>query len=201
MAILTPPAEFIPSRLTPTLVANTQSGGRSPFDGTEQTLELPGARWAATLAFEGLTEAEWRPVFAFIASLGGGAGRFAWALPILRRGTRTAGVVGAAGQTGKTLATTGWTGSGTAARAGDLIGWNDPTGRPQLHIVTADVTPVAGAATLAIAPAIRRSPNAAAALALTAPTAVWKLAGDRNPMEIVTGLIAGGSLEIEEALV
>ena len=203
MTILVPPLVFgLPSRFSFALQAHTQSGGRSPFDGTEQTLEQPGARWAGTLGWEGLTADEWRPLMAFLATLGGRAGRFAWGPPVPRRGTRTGGVVAGAGQVGKQLATSGWAGAGFVARAGDWIGWTGADGRPALHMVTADVdVGAATTATLPIAPAIRRSPAAGAALALAAPTSVWRLAGDRNPLDIARGLIAGGSLDIEETLV
>lgn len=142
---LTPPPVFLlPSRLTLAPVANTQSGGRSPFDGSEQTLELPGQRWTASLGWDGLTEDEWRPLLAFLASLGGRAGRFFWGPPVPRRGDagstdgRTPRVLDA-NQLGRSLTTTGWGASGFAARAGDMIGFTAANGRRALHMVTADV--------------------------------------------------------------
>jgi len=52
MTILTFPADILgPTQMQLSLRGNTQSGGRSPFDGTEQTLELPGAAWIASLTF------------------------------------------------------------------------------------------------------------------------------------------------------
>jgi hypothetical protein len=188
MTVLSFPSDVLaPSSLTLDIVANTQSGGKSPFDGTEQTLEMPGAAWMAKVTFENLQNAEWRSLLSFLVDLGGKAGRFTWAPPFTRQGTATGGHINGAGQTGKSLVTAGWGGTGYAARNGDLIGWTDPTGRPALHIVTADATPSGGACTLAIAPAIRRPPADATALALTAPVALWRLADDTNGMDWMTG--------------
>jgi hypothetical protein len=92
MTIIAAPAILSePSTLSVALMANTQSGGRSPLDGTEQTLRQPGERWMASLGFEGLTQDEWRPLMAFISRLGGRAGRFTWSPPLPRRATGIAG--------------------------------------------------------------------------------------------------------------
>lgn len=48
----------------------------SPFGGTTQTSEVPGARWAAKLNFTNLQPAEQRELSAFLISLRGMAGRF-----------------------------------------------------------------------------------------------------------------------------
>lgn len=205
MTILTPPDVFnLPSRLTFAPVANTQSGGRSPFDGTEQTLRMPGERWTATLAWEGLTQSEWRPLMAFLARLGGRAGRFTWSPPFPRRasGLGASGpVVAGAGQSGASLALSGWQASAQAFLAGDLLSWTDAAGRQRLHMATADVTATAGGTcTVPIAPPLRSSPVDGGAVEIVAPSAVFRLSQDRNPIDVVRGLIAGGSLDIEEAL-
>jgi hypothetical protein len=206
MTILTPPAVFnLPSRLTFAPVANTQSGGRSPFDGTEQTLRQPGERWGATLGWDGLTQAEWRPLMAFLAQLGGRAGRFTWSPPFPRRasGLGASGpIVAGAGQTGASLALSGWQASAQAFLAGDLLSWTDAAGRRRLHMATADVTASGGGTcTVAIAPPLRSPPVNASAVEILAPSGVFRLSQDRNPMDLVRGLIAGGSIDIEEALV
>jgi hypothetical protein len=200
MTILTWPAGVLePASFTPRLIGNTQSGGRSPFDGTEQTLALPGARWGCEAKWEGLQADEWRVLMAFLWSLEGRAGRFTWAFPQTRQGTQTGGLVNGAGQSGKTLITDGWTGTGYAVRAGDWIGWTDATGRPALHHVTADATPTAGACTIALTPALRRPPPDNAALALAAPPAVWMLSADDAPQpQISPGYVADITLQIEE---
>ncbi len=394
MTILTPPAVFLsPSTLTVAPIANTMSGGRSPLDGTEQTLALPGSRFGATLGWSNLAQDEWRPLLAFITALGGTAGRFAWAPPLPRRAAGIAGrtnlvpngqFVGAATGTpgtpgtgwtlsglaggtvavsgvgvdtdgaayidvaasgtatgtvaarlemtpntalaegwvmtgaatlqfigtptniatvsarispfnagggalgevasaasitplltaatrrtatfaapsgsatgrlridmrvntgatyaatlrikqpqleraaaanayiatngnpltalegpfvvaataaGSTVALRGWAALADAARAGDLVSWVDASGRSRLHMATADaVAAEDGTCTLAFAPPLRRALAANTAVSFTAPTAIWRLTQNRNPMELVRGLVAGGTLEIEEAL-
>jgi hypothetical protein len=151
MTILSWPAGLRnPSSISgPALTANTQSGGRSPFDSTEQTLELPGARWVAELRWDNLPPTQWRILTAFIASLRGQSGRFAWGpsgfVPRLATGAANPGEtirVRTASQTGATLDTTGWDGLAAPAKAGDFIGYLSAAGRPQLLMVTADVAPV-----------------------------------------------------------
>lgn len=166
----------VPNDFSMGLAANTQSGGRSPFDGTEQTLELPGARWVAELRWRNLDIAEWRTLTAFVAALGGRAGRFWW--PVESRFPRrgTAGgtpLVNGAGQTGRTLLTDGW-GAGTAFLMGDIFVYVDPAGRPIMHQVTADVTVAGGAASIPITPPIRRSPADNAALLLVNVSPLWR---------------------------
>ncbi|MBK1656842.1 phage head spike fiber domain-containing protein [Paracraurococcus ruber] len=126
------------------LAANTQSGGRSPFDGTEQTLALPGAKWAAEVRWNTLPEAQWRIMQAFLAGLRGRAGRFTWGPTHMpRKGDGGADSVGrrvlSGSQTGGTLLVTGFDGGSFAFRAGDIFGWTGPDGRPQLRMVTDDV--------------------------------------------------------------
>tara|TARA_R110000751_G_scaffold307640_1_gene430339 strand:- start:27984 stop:28601 length:618 start_codon:yes stop_codon:yes gene_type:complete len=192
-----------PNSVSLALVANTQSGGRSPFDGTEQTLELPGSRWSAEIRWQNLPETQWRIMQAFIASLGGRAGRFTWGpnhMP--RRGTRGgAAQVFGGGQTGRSLVTGFWSGSGLAFAVGDIVGWTDPVGREVFHMVTADA-PVDGsnAATLQLAPPIRRSPTNGTALNLTNPRAVWRTTGDATALEYERGVFAAVQLSIEEAI-
>jgi len=203
MTILVPPAAFVPGSFRLRLVGNTQSGGRSPFDGTEQRLELPGARWAATLSWEGLTQAESRPLLAFLAQLRGRAGRFRWWPPLPRRATGTASncQVDGANQLGASISLKGFA-AGQAFLAGDLFGFADPAGRLALHMATADVTAGAnGLVAVPLTPPIRRSPNNNAAVTLAQPEAIWALATDDAGLDIASALIAGGSIDIEEVLV
>ena len=166
------------------LAANTQSGGRSPLDGTEQTLALPGARWMAELRFRNLDLPQWRILDGFVARLGGRAGRFTWAPPRPRRGVAT--VPGAITMTAGTaagsaaLSVTGFgAGSGVAWEAGDLLGWVDGTGRAALHMaVAATSVNGSGAATVTLAPPIRRGVATGTALTMTSPPAVWRLQRD-----------------------
>lgn len=201
------PAAILPSRFRIELVANSQSGGRSPFDGTEQTLELPGARWAADLSFEGLPSEEHRPFLAFLTALRGRAGRFDWRVPLPRQGVAGGTpVIRQAGLTGVVVRTSGW-GAGVAVVPGDFVGWTDPTGRPALHQVTGDaneapnsVTSAAGIADFSVTPPIRRAPALNAPFFSSNAVGRFRLAEDRAGLDIARGLMAGGNLRIEEAI-
>ena len=211
MAILSFPAGIRnPTSVQFGLAANTQSGGRSPFDGTEQTLALPGDRWVAEIRWARLPEAEWRIMQAFLANLRGRAGRFTWGpgafMP--RKGTRPGdGGLGpriAAVSTGRVIRTKGWSttpGSGFTFRRGDLFGYLDPAGRPMLHMATEDNGPAGdGTANFTISPSIRRSPAIDTPLILENPTAVWRLREDAVPLEYERGVFASLVLSIEEAI-
>lgn len=207
MTIYEWPSAILPSRFRMKLIANTQSGGRSPFDGTEQTLELPGARWAADLSFEGLPAEEHRPFLAFLTSLRGRAGRFTWQVPLPRQGTAGGTpVMRLAGQTGRKIHTSGWA-AGVAVAPGDFICWVDPTGRWALHQVTGDaddapasaVVTGGGLADFHVTPPIRRAP-ALNAPVYTVGVGIFRLAEDEAGLDIGRGLMAGGNLRIEEAI-
>ena len=176
MTTLTFPS-LVPQSCEWALVSNTQAH-RSPLNGTVQTLELPGSRWAATLRFDNLNQADTRTMVAFLAKLRGRAGRFylydhSLAAP---RGIATGTpLVKGASQTGASLITDGWTISQTGIlKAGDYIGVNG-----ELKIVTADVNSDGiGDATLSIEPPLRSSPADNAAITVTRPTCTMMLADD-----------------------
>lgn len=204
MAILEfPTGIYQPNSAMLALAANTQSGGKSPFDGTEQTLAMPGAHWVAELRWNRLPSDQWRKMQAFVASLNGRAGRFRMGFPhLFRRGNATgAPVVFPANQTGAVLQTGSWTASsGAAFRAGDLVGYVDPAGRNVLHMVTADCFVGGdGASNVPISPPIRRSPASLTPLNL-APVAIWKLTSDTTGLEYGGAIAAALTLSIEEAL-
>lgn len=215
MTILTFPADILgPTDMQLSLRGNTQSGGRSPFDGTEQILELPGAAWVASLTFR-LHAGDQAPhggqaqvLEGFIASLRGRAGRFTWAPPRRRRGVaqsisggQASRQVSGASQTGSSIVTSGWpVSTSNLYLPGDTIGWLDPTGRAQMHFVTAAAgSNGSGVCTVAISPPIRRSPTNAAPL-LAAPSPVWRLAQDAQRISHTAIGIVEFSLDIEEAI-
>lgn len=213
MSILAFPTTILPpTEMQLSLRGNTQSGGRSPFDGTEQTLELPGAVWVASLTFR-LHAGEQAPyagqaqvLEAFLASLRGRAGRFTWAPPRRRRGSagtlgQTSRQIDGGSQTGSSIGTKGWPGSSANIYLpGDSIGWTDPTGRAQMHMVTAPVSSTgSGTATVPITPPIRRSPSNNAAL-LADPAPVWRLTADTQRIRHMPNQMVEFQFEIEETL-
>jgi hypothetical protein len=200
MTILAFPTIASPSAVSWWLRGNTQTH-RSPFDGTAQTLSMPGARWEASVQWEILNGEDRRALEAFIASLEGAAGRFYFGPPHgFRRGTGTGPVtIKTAGQTGKSLVTTGWTG-GTPFEVGDWLSF-EASGRRYLHIVTVPGTPAGGDLTCGISPPIRRSPAAGSVVEIAAPTGIFMLASDdAGEMQVRAPQLGAVSLDIVEAL-
>lgn len=116
MTILTFPTIRRPSGASYRLRGNTQSH-RSPLDGTEQTLEMPGAVWELTASWESLGTDDQRVLAAFLADLRGGAGRFTYSPAVWTPRRATGGgtpLVNGGGQTGKQIITDGWTGEAMA---------------------------------------------------------------------------------------
>jgi hypothetical protein len=200
MTILTFPTIARPSAVSWRLRGNTQTH-RSPFDGTTQTLSMPGARWVASVQWESLDGVDRRILEAFMASLEGTAGRFYFGPPHgFRRGTGTGTItVKTAGQAGKSLVTTGWIG-GTPFEVGDWLSF-EASGRRYLHIVTAPGSPVSGDLTCGISPPIRRSPAAGALVEISAPAGIFMLASDdAGEMRVRVPELGAVTLDIEEAL-
>ena len=205
MTILTFPSIRRPSRASYRLRGHTQTH-RSPLDGTEQTLELPGAVWELTVSWESLDAADTRVLAAFLANLRGAAGRFYYS-PALWSPRRAAGggspLVNGGAQSGGSLITDGWTPSAEVALAGDWLSFDDVGARRRLHMVTATATADgSGAATLAITPPIRRAPADDAAVEVVAPAGVFRLPGDDAPeMQLRPPMLGSLTLTMVEALV
>lgn len=194
-----------PSEVSWRLRSNTQTHV-SPLDGTMQTLRLPGARWAATLAWPSLVDPDRRVLEAWLASLNGRAGRFFFGPPHAARRS-TGGWFGPApyisgpNQVGASLVTGGWHVNTNVMRAGDYFSYIDVTGRRRLHIVTSDVSSNAsGFATFLISPTIRRPGADGAPLELFSPTGVFMLADDESGIATRPPLIGSVTLDIVEAL-
>lgn len=125
----------------------------SPFTGTQQVQDWGGEWWTYEIEFTARQGADGRRLSAFFAALGGSRDTFIFRDPLvgypLAAGTA---LVNGAGQTGNTLAVDGL---GTQALlAGDFVQLGT-LGTTRLYQLTADATPVAGAATLQIVPKLR----------------------------------------------
>jgi hypothetical protein len=193
-----------PSEMSWRLRARTQTH-TSPLDGTIQTLVLPGARWEASVSWRTLSLADSRTLDAFIASLGGVAGRFFYG-PVHAPRRATGGgspVINGASQTGSTLSTRGWSANAQAFLVGDWLSYSDTTGRRRLHQVTANVTANAsGIASVPIAPALRRSGADGAAITISTPTGVFMLASDEEgQLSVRAPLLGAMTLNIVEAII
>jgi hypothetical protein len=199
------PAIRRPAEAAEHLVGLTQTH-QSPFDGSVQTLEMPGARWELTATWPTLGPDDRRVMAAFLASLRGKAGRFTFS-PAQWSPRRASGggspVINGDFQTGTTLSTRGWTALGQAMRAGDWLSFVDTRGRRRLHLVLADVNADAsGIAALQISPPIRRAGADGAVVEITAPSGIFMLPQDEAPqLNIRAPSLGQVTITMQEALV
>jgi hypothetical protein len=178
------PAIRRPAEAAERLIGLTQTH-ESPFDGTLQTLEMPGARWELTATWPTLGPDDRRLMAAFLASLRGRAGRFAFSPAQWSPRRATGGgtpVINGDFQVGSTLSTRGWTALAQVMRAGDWLSYVDTRGRRRLHLVVADASAdAAGVAALSISPPIRRAGADGVAVDVVAPAGVFMLPQDEAP--------------------
>lgn len=159
------------SRVLKTAVATTTS----PFTGTQQVQDWGGEWWEYEIDFAIVGQANGKALSAFFAALGGSRTAFLFADPTIKNGSGIGTpLVNGAGQSGNSLVTDGW--SATGLQAGDFfaLGTDVVT---RLYQLTANVVPVAGAATLQFVPALRTSPADNQALLTVAPYVLLRLTG------------------------
>lgn len=145
----------------------------SPFTGSQDVQDWGGEWWEYSIEVAVRQHAEGRALSAFFAKLRGPTTPFLFCDPAVRQsGSYGTPLVNGGSQTGNTLVTDGW--SATGLKEGDFfsLGGGATT---QLYQLTADVTPVAGAATLEFVPALRSSPADNAALEVTNPQVLLRL--------------------------
>lgn len=172
----------------------------SSYDRTQQTLERPGARWAADFALPPMANADARDWVAFLTSLRGLVGTFNGYDPSQRtpRGTATGTpLVDGGSQTGRTLNTKGWsTGVTGIMKAGDYIAFAN-----RFHMVVEDAdSDGSGDAALSIEPPLRESPAGDAAITVTNPTVIMRLTSDQAEWDVNTALHYGISFSGIEVL-
>lgn len=182
MPLLDWPADLVPSKATWGLQSNTETF-TSPLNRSVQTVERPGARWKVSLEFPPMEANQTARLQAFLASLGGMAGRFTlW--PHGRPGTSPyAPLVNGFMSNFKELPTTSWPSNALVLRAGDYLAVGG-----ELKIVTADVTSNgAGQATVPVAPAFRKAPVPNDVIALQKPRATMMLSADEYSVSVMPG--------------
>jgi hypothetical protein len=149
---------------------------RSPYSGQDRTQDWGGRWWAYDVQLgpwhASRSAAEARAVQAFFTGLEATSGRFLFADPsaVYTGGYVALGLptVNGNGQTGRTLATTGWT-PHAVLRAGMCFSVGTDTAT-RFYMLTADVTVNgSGQATLSISPSLRESPATGTALDYAAP--------------------------------
>jgi hypothetical protein len=198
---LTFPSTLIPNQLEWALVSNTQRF-ESPLTRSVQTLEIPGARWAAKLTFRGLNRTQAATLIGFLAQLRGQAGRFyLWnhanptpAGTALGTATTSSSIV----QGANTVTTGGWTANQTSLLLpGDYIG----LGGELKMVVTQAASDGSGNATLTFEPPLRNISGVASgtAIVVTKPTTVFMLKDDMQAQSVIQpGQVYDFALECSE---
>lgn len=182
MPLLDWPADLVPSKATWGLQSNTETF-TSPLNRSTQTVERPGARWKATLEFPPMEANQTARLQAYLASLGGMAGRFTlW--PHGRPGTSPyAPLVREVMTNFRLLPTYSWPSNALVLRAGDYLSVGG-----ELKIVTADVTSNgSGQADVPVAPAFRKTPLINTVITLQKPRATMMLTSDEYAVSVLPG--------------
>lgn len=185
MAVIDWPTYLKPSKATWGLQSNTESF-TSPLNRSAQTVERPGARWKVTLEMPPMNNVDRGRLEAFLASLGGMAGRFTlW--PHHRKGSSLySPLVNGAMTDFKSLPTKAWPASTLVLRAGDFL-----SAGGELKMVTADVTSDAGGlAAVPVAPAFRKAPSSNSAVTLDKPRATMMLSSDEYSVSVMPGMVS-----------
>lgn len=199
MANLTYPygsTHFNPSRFEFGLKANVQLV-TSAHNGSTTSIEMPGARWVASMHWEGAQDAALRAeVEAFWTSVRGQTNRvllYHVRRP-LPRGTlqtnTTFSAVAGIGVASFTLnATTGLT-----LKQGDMVGWTDGTSY-QLFMVTADATAASNLMTVSVTPPVRKAISSGNTAVIVQPRAQFVLTS--NEVRIPYSGYVGDSFSVD----
>ena len=199
---LTPPVAFAAAKMATVTLARRVGISRSPFTGEQKVYEWPNEYWTASVSTPPyFRESGGAALEAFVASLHGAAGTFLWSPSYARtrRGTcNTTGItVNGAGQTGRLLSVQGL-GNTLTFLSGSFISLGTGLSTRLYQVVEDATSNASGVATLTIEPALRSSPASGAAITLTNPQGLWRLAGASSiPQPTING--GGGSGNLYEA--
>ena len=138
------------------------------ISGRRQARQTHGQYFKMTATFPPMTRAQFAPINAFVIKQRGQYESFQVVPPVVNAGLGSpAGtpLVNGADQTGRTIVTDGWSNSITIFKAGDYLKFAN---HDKVYTVTADVSSSgAGAATIAIEPALITSPATDSAITYT----------------------------------
>jgi len=176
----------------------------SDFTLSQETFEWPGNRWRVTVRYPAMTRGQADPIIAALISL--------WGIGTLLLGPAGPGktakgvatgtpLVNGANQTGKTLATDGWTIEITGIlKAGDFFQLGSgATSRLHMFLLNYD-THATGDLTVDLWPRIRESPADNSPIVIASPKGIFRLIGNEPTWEQDEGYIHGLNFEAEEAL-
>lgn len=176
----------------------------SPFTGSQQLFEWPGAWWRLKASLPPMVRADAERWVGFLLALRGMAGTFLVGDPLgkVARGVATGTpLVQGAGQTGKSLTTDGWTINKTGIlKAGDYfqLGTGAST---RLHKLVQDAnSDGAGIAVLDFFPSLRESPADNAALTIASAKGTFRLASNDSGWTVDLAKRYGVGFEAVEAI-
>lgn len=183
---------------------HASSMNSSPFTGEQQVYKWPRELWMAEVKMPPMKRAAAEEWIAFLLQLQGQYGTFLMGHSAAKtpRGTASGTpLVNGADQTGKTLITDGWTHGVTGImKAGDhfQIG---TTSSSRLYKMLKDVdSDGSGNAVLEFTPRLRVSPADNAAIIVTNPVGLWRLADNTPTWDIGRQLTYGIAFKAIEAL-
>jgi len=164
----------VPDEMDWGLVYNTAIA-RSPFTGTSQVVELPGAFWTANLEWSILSIRDAYILEAMLAQTHGGRGALRIAEPGYC-GYEYTPIVSDPDQSGNILVTAGWPLSHqNIMYPGDRFSFVGSNGMDEMHIVTSVVSSdAAGYASIAFEPPIRSSPAQGASVEVKNPKVIMR---------------------------
>lgn len=152
---------------------------QSPFTGSQQIFEWPGAWWSAKVSLPPMVRANAERWIAFMLALRGQSGTFLLGDPLGKtpRGIATGTpLVNGANQVGKSLTTDGWTASKTGILlAGDYIQLGSGLTQ-RIHKLVKDAnSDGTGVAVFDIFPSLRESPADNAVITLASTAGVFRM--------------------------
>ncbi len=148
-------------------MAAARTFATSPFTGTQQVQDWGGRWWEYQIDFATAQGPSARRLSVFFDALAGGVGTFTLRDPSIQNPSGLGSpLVNGGGQSGASLVTDGWTGSGL--RTGDFFSLGTGSGI-RLYRIAADAVPSGGACTLQFVPALRSSPVDNSALNVVSP--------------------------------
>jgi hypothetical protein len=172
----------------------------SPFTGQQQIQDWQQGWLEASVSMPPMTHITAQQWIAFLMSLRGQANVFQMGDPLAVAPQGSASgtpVVTGSGQTGYSLATSGWTANASGVlQPGDWLQIGYRTYR-NLQTVNADVS---GNATLSIWPRLRESPNDGDSLILTNTKGLWRLKSNTRKWSETEARHYGIQFDIREAI-
>lgn len=198
MAVITFPNIKSPASLEWSLVSNTIPF-TSPLSKAVQTVEFPGARWSASLAYPVMPESEAALMRAFLVKLRGQANRFYlpnYSKPYPRGTINLTGVTvnGALAQ-GATSATFASAGNAKTLLTGDFFSIGG-----ELKMAVADATSSSGGAiTVTFEPPLRSAVTNGSAVVLAKPTVLMMLKEPASSWGLRPGQISNFNLDCIES--